>query len=86
MRAMAAAELEGMRAGTRGGIAAAHAELESARRLAALYRTTVLPQAGRPALLPSAGAAAVPRATGGPASSSCTRRSWRARSTACGRR
>ena len=45
MQAMAAAELEGMRAETRGRIAAAHAELESARRLAALYRTTVLPQA-----------------------------------------
>ena len=45
MQAMAAAELEGMRAETRGGIAGAHAELESARRLAALYRTTVLPQA-----------------------------------------
>ena len=118
MRAMAAAELESMRADTRGRVGAAHAELESARRLAALYRTTVLPQAeaatasalasyrsggadfmtvvgtrmsvneyrqallaleaaegrawaelemlvGRP-LLSSAGAAAAPRATGGP--------------------
>lgn len=45
MQAMASAELESMRADTRGRIAAAHAELLSARRLAALYRTTVLPQA-----------------------------------------
>ncbi|MHB1224606.1 MAG: TolC family protein [Gemmatimonadaceae bacterium] len=45
MEAMATAELESMRAETRGRVAAAHAELLSARRLAALYRTTVLPQA-----------------------------------------
>lgn len=45
MQAMAAAELESMRAETRGRVAALHAELESARRLATLYRTTVLPQA-----------------------------------------
>lgn len=45
MEAMATAELESMRADTRGRVAAAHAELLSARRLAALYRTTVLPQA-----------------------------------------
>lgn len=45
MQAMSAAELEGMRAETRGRIAELHASLTSARRLAALYRTTVLPQA-----------------------------------------
>jgi outer membrane protein, heavy metal efflux system len=45
MQAMAAAELESMRAETRSRVATAHAELASARRLAALYRTTVLPQA-----------------------------------------
>ena len=45
MRAMAEAELAGMRAETRARVAQVHAELASARRLAALYRTTVLPQA-----------------------------------------
>ena len=45
MRAMAEAELAAMRADTRGRIGEAYAALTSARRLAALYRTTVLPQA-----------------------------------------
>jgi outer membrane protein TolC len=45
MRAMAEAELDAMRADTRGRIAEVHAALASARRLRALYRTTVLPQA-----------------------------------------
>ena len=44
MQAMASAELDDIRAETRGRIAAVHAELLSARRLAALYHTTVLPQ------------------------------------------
>ena len=45
MQAMATAELDAMRADTRGRIGELHASLVSARRLAALYRTTVLPQA-----------------------------------------
>ena len=45
MRAMADAELLAMRADTRARLGQAHAALVSARRLAALYRTTVLPQA-----------------------------------------
>lgn len=45
MQAMASAELESMRTETVGRIAAVHAELLSVRRLAALYHTTVLPQA-----------------------------------------
>lgn len=45
MRQMAAADRAGMRAETRGQLGAAYAELERARRLAALYRTTILPQA-----------------------------------------
>ena len=45
MKAMAEAEVAAMRAETRAGMAQAIAELERARRLALLYRTTVLPQA-----------------------------------------
>ncbi|HEX6060303.1 MAG TPA: TolC family protein [Gemmatimonadaceae bacterium] len=45
MRRMAEADLAGMRAETRGRVVAAHAELQRARRLAALYRNTVIPQA-----------------------------------------
>ncbi len=45
MRAMAAAELAIMRAETRGAVAEAHASLVRARRLADLYRSSVLPQA-----------------------------------------
>ena len=45
MRRMAEADLAAMRAETRGRVVAAHADLERARRLAALYRNTVLPQA-----------------------------------------
>lgn len=45
MRAMADAELATMRAETRGRVHAAHAAISSARRLATLYRGTVLPQA-----------------------------------------
>jgi outer membrane protein TolC len=45
MQAMAEAELAQMRAETRGRIAEVHATLASARRLAVLYRATVLPQA-----------------------------------------
>ena len=45
MRDMAMAELATMRAETRGGIAAAHANLIRARRLGELYRTSVVPQA-----------------------------------------
>lgn len=45
MRTMASAELDAMHAETRGRIGELHAALESARRLADLYRTTVLPQA-----------------------------------------
>lgn len=45
MRQMAQADLAAMRADTRGRIGEAYANLERARALAALYRTTVLPQA-----------------------------------------
>ncbi len=45
MRQMAAAELASMRAETRGRIGEVYAELQRARRLAALYRTEILPQA-----------------------------------------
>ena len=45
MRAMAEAELAAMRADTRGRVGEAYAGLVRARRLAALYRTTVIPQA-----------------------------------------
>jgi outer membrane protein TolC len=45
MREMASAELASMRAETRGSVAAAHANLMRARRLAELYRASVLPQA-----------------------------------------
>lgn len=45
MRRMADAELTAMRAETRGEVARVHADLARARTLAALYRTTILPQA-----------------------------------------
>lgn len=45
MRQMAAADLAAMRAETRGRMGEAHAALQRARRLAALYRTEILPQA-----------------------------------------
>ncbi|HEX5634206.1 MAG TPA: TolC family protein, partial [Gemmatimonadales bacterium] len=45
MREMAEADLAGMRAETRGMLAEALAELQRARRLEALYRGTILPQA-----------------------------------------
>ena len=45
MRAMAAADLLAMRAETRGAVGEAYASLGRARRLAELYRTSVLPQA-----------------------------------------
>jgi outer membrane protein, heavy metal efflux system len=45
MRAMAEADVAAMRAGTRGKVGEAYAELERARSLTRLYRTTVLPQA-----------------------------------------
>jgi cobalt-zinc-cadmium efflux system outer membrane protein len=45
MHAMAAADLATMRAETRGALGEAHASLLRARRLAELYRTSVLPQA-----------------------------------------
>jgi outer membrane protein, heavy metal efflux system len=45
MRAMADADLAMMRADTRARVAETHANLVRARNLAALYRTTVLPQA-----------------------------------------
>jgi len=45
MRAMAAADLATMRAETRGAVGEAYASLGRARRLAELYRTSVLPQA-----------------------------------------
>jgi cobalt-zinc-cadmium efflux system outer membrane protein len=45
MRRMADAELAAMRAATRGSVAEAYAGLVRARNLAALYRTTVIPQA-----------------------------------------
>jgi outer membrane protein TolC len=44
MRQMAAAELAAMRADTRARIAEAYANLVQARNLAALYRTTIIPQ------------------------------------------
>ena len=45
MRAMAAADLDAMRADTRGRVAERYADLVRARRLLALYETTILPQA-----------------------------------------
>ena len=45
MRRMAAADLAAMRADTRARVAEAYASLTRARNLAALYRTTVIPQA-----------------------------------------
>jgi outer membrane protein TolC len=45
MRAMAEAEADDMRAETRARITAAYAEFESARKMIALYRSTLLPQA-----------------------------------------
>lgn len=45
MRAMADADLVAMRAETRGRVDEAYASLMRARHLAALYRSTVLPQA-----------------------------------------
>ena len=45
MRQMADAEFQAMRADTRGRIAELYAASERARRLGALYRTTILPQA-----------------------------------------
>jgi cobalt-zinc-cadmium efflux system outer membrane protein len=45
MQAMAAADLTTMRADTRGAVAEAYVALERARRLAELYRVSVLPQA-----------------------------------------
>ena len=45
MRQMATADLAAMRADTRGRLGEAHADIQRARRLATLYRTTVIPQA-----------------------------------------
>lgn len=45
MQRMAEAELLDMRAQTRGGVTNAYASLARARNLAALYRTTIIPQA-----------------------------------------
>jgi outer membrane protein TolC len=45
MKAMALADVAGMRAETRGKIGEAYADLNRARSLGRLYRTTVLPQA-----------------------------------------
>jgi outer membrane protein TolC len=45
MQAMAAADLEAMRADTRGGITEAFAGLTRARNLSSLYRRTIIPQA-----------------------------------------
>jgi outer membrane protein TolC len=45
MHAMAVSDLASMRAETRGAVGEAHASLVRARRLAELYRTSVLPQA-----------------------------------------
>jgi outer membrane protein TolC len=45
MREMAAADLAGMRAETRGAVAVAYANVTRSRRLAAFYRGSVLPQA-----------------------------------------
>lgn len=44
MRRMAEADLAAMRATTRGAVAEAYADLVRARNLAALYRTTIIPQ------------------------------------------
>lgn len=44
MRLMASADLEGMRADTRGRVAELYAAIQRSRRLAALYRGTILPQ------------------------------------------
>ncbi|HEU4698674.1 MAG TPA: TolC family protein [Gemmatimonadales bacterium] len=44
MREMAAADLEAMRADTRGRVASLYAAVQRSQRLAALYRKTVLPQ------------------------------------------
>ena len=44
MRQMAIADLAAMAADTRGRIGEAYADVERARRLAVLYRTTVIPQ------------------------------------------
>jgi outer membrane protein TolC len=44
MRLMAAADLEGMRADTRGRVAELYAAVQRSRRLAELYRGTILPQ------------------------------------------
>ena len=45
MQAMAAADLEAMRADTRGGVTEAFADLTRARNLSSLYRGTIIPQA-----------------------------------------
>jgi outer membrane protein TolC len=45
MSAVSAADLAELRAETRGAVGEAHASLAKARRLAELYRTSVLPQA-----------------------------------------
>ena len=45
MRQMASADLQAMRADTRGTLGKAYADLTRARRLSALYRTTIIPQA-----------------------------------------
>ena len=45
MQRMAEADLEAMRAETRAEVARAHASLVRARKLADLYRSTVIPQA-----------------------------------------
>lgn len=44
MRLMAVAELDGVRAETRGRVARLHAAIQRANRLASLYRGTILPQ------------------------------------------
>lgn len=44
MRQMATADLTEMRAGTRGALGAAYADLVRAQRLADLYRNTIIPQ------------------------------------------
>ena len=44
MRLMASADLEGMRADTRGRVAELYAAIQRSRRLAGLYRGTILPQ------------------------------------------
>lgn len=45
MRQMAVSELAAMRADTRGALGERYADLVRARRLAALYRNTIIPQA-----------------------------------------